>query len=109
MSEERGVSAAAVALSFLLGGALGACVGLILAPDTGRKTRERLRDLAAEARERAPGVAGGGGGGEAGRDRVEEAIDQGRSLLDEKRSVLNSAYQAGRDAFQRERDRIQTP
>lgn len=103
MSEERGFSAASVALSFLLGGALGACVGLILAPDTGRKTRERLRDLAAEARERTLDVA------EDVRDRVEEAIDQGRGLLDEKRSVLNAAYQAGRDAFQRERDRPQTP
>ncbi len=102
MSEERGFSAASVALSFLLGGAMGACVGLVLAPEAGRKTRERLRDLAAEARERTLDVA------EDVRDRVEDAIDQGRSLLDEKRSVLHAAYSAGRDAFQRERDRTET-
>jgi gas vesicle protein len=103
MSEDRGFSAASVALSFLLGGAMGACVALLLAPDNGRKTRERLRGLAGEARERTLDAA------EDLRDRVEDAIDQGRGLLDEKKTTLTAAYQAGRDAFQRERDRLQTP
>lgn len=99
MSEDRGYSGAAVALSFILGGAMGAFLTLLYAPETGRRTRERLKDLAAEARERTLDAA------EDVRDRVEEIIDQGRSLLDEKKSVLSAAYQAGREAFQRERDR----
>jgi gas vesicle protein len=102
MSEDRGSSAASVILAFLFGGAVGACVGLLLAPEAGRRTRERLRDLASEARERTLDVA------EDVRDRVEEAIDQGRNLLEEKRSVLGAAYQAGRDAFSREKDRLTT-
>ena len=44
MSEDRGFSAASVALSFLLGGALGVCLALLYAPEAGRKMRERLRD-----------------------------------------------------------------
>lgn len=103
MSDDRGFSAASVALSFLLGGAMGACLALLYAPEPGRKTRERLRDLATEARERTLDAA------EDVRDRMEEVIDQGRSLVDEKKGVLNAAYQAGRDAFQRERDRLTTP
>ena len=103
MSEDRGFSAASVALSFILGGALGACAALLLAPEPGRKTRERLRGLAAEARERTLDAA------EDVRDRVEEVIDQGRNLLEEKRTAFSAAYQAGRDAFQREREHIQTP
>jgi len=103
MSEDRGFSAASVALSFILGGALGVCTALLLAPEPGRKTRERLRGLASEARERTLDAA------EDVRDRMEEVIDQGRNLLEEKRTVLTAAYQAGRDAFQRERENLQTP
>ncbi len=103
MSEDRGFSAASVALSFILGGALGACAALLLAPEPGRKTRERLREFAADARERTLDAA------EDVRDRVEEVIDQGRGLLEEKRAGLTAAYQAGRDAFQREREHVQTP
>src|SRR5574341_2029478 len=103
MSEERGFSAASVALSFILGGALGACAALLLAPEPGRKTRERLREFAGEARERALDAA------EDVRDRVEEVIDQGKNLLEEKRGVLTAAYEAGRDAFHREREHLQNP
>ncbi len=100
MSEDRGCSAASVILAFLFGGGVGICAGLLLAPEAGRRTRERLRDLASEARERTLDMA------EDVRDRVEDAIDQGRGLLEEKRTVLNAAYQAGRDAFTREKDRL---
>ena len=47
MSEERGYSGAGVALAFILGGVLGGCLALLFAPESGRRTRERLRDLAA--------------------------------------------------------------
>lgn len=103
MSEDRGFSAASVALSFILGGALGACAAFILAPEPGRKTRERLREIAAEARERTLDVA------EGVRDRVEDVIDQGRGLLEEKKTAFTAAFQAGRDAFHREREQLQNP
>ena len=99
MSDDRGCSGAAVTLSFILGGALGASLALLFAPDAGRKTRERLLDLAADARERALDTA------EDVRDRVEDFLDEGRSTLEEKKSAVSAAYQAGLDAFQRERDR----
>ena len=57
MSEERGCSGSAVALGFILGGALGASLALLFAPDSGRRTRERLRDLAADVRDRTTTVA----------------------------------------------------
>ncbi|MBI2164007.1 MAG: YtxH domain-containing protein, partial [candidate division NC10 bacterium] len=48
MSEDRGYSAAAVALGFILGGVLGGCLAVLFAPESGRRTRERLRDLASD-------------------------------------------------------------
>jgi gas vesicle protein len=101
-SEDRGYSAAAVALAFVLGGALGASLAMLFAPESGRRTRERLRDLAADMRDRTLDLS------EDLRDKAEDAIERGREVLDEKKSIVSAAVQAGREAIQRERDRLST-
>lgn len=101
MSEDR-FSAASVALGFILGGVLGASLALIFAPESGRRTRERLKDLAADVREKTRDVT------EDIRDKVEEALDQGKEVYEEKKTLLSAAYQAGKEAMQRERERLQT-
>ena len=40
-------------LSFVLGGLIGAAVALLVAPRSGRQTREQIKDLAEDAKERA--------------------------------------------------------
>ena len=42
MSDNRGYSGASVALSFILGGAMGACLALLYAPEPGRKVSVSL-------------------------------------------------------------------
>ena len=49
MADDRGSSAAAVVLVFLSGAALGAVAALLLAPQTGRESREQLRVYARRA------------------------------------------------------------
>ena len=44
--------------SFLIGGAVGAGLALLLAPQAGRKTRRQIRDLAEELSEQASDYAG---------------------------------------------------
>ncbi len=100
MSEERGYSGAGVALGFILGGALGACLALLFAPESGRRTRERLRDLAADMRDKTIDVS------EELRDKAEDAIERGREVFEEKKTILSAAVQAGKEAMQRERDRL---
>ena len=100
MSEERGYSGSAVALGFLLGGALGASLALLFAPESGRRTRERLRDLAADVRDRTIDFS------EDFRDKAEEVIERGRETFEEKRSIVTAAVQAGKEAVHRERDRL---
>ena len=90
MGNDRGSGAAAVLLAFLFGGAIGALAALMYAPESGRRTRVRIRRLTEDLQERAVDVA------EEVRERVEEAVEQGRE------AVL-SAYEAGKEAFQRER------
>jgi len=71
MSEERGYSAASVALGFILGGVLGGCLALLFAPESGRRTRERLRDLAADVRDKTIDLS------EDLRDKAEDAVEKG--------------------------------
>lgn len=100
MSEDRGYSGASVALGFLLGGALGACLALLFAPESGRRTRERLRDLAAEVRDKSLDLT------EDLRDKAEDALERGREVFEEKKSIVTAAVQAGKEAVQRERERL---
>ena len=100
MSDDRGYSGAAVALGFILGGALGACLAVLFAPESGRRTRERLRDLAADVRDKTIDLS------EDFRDKAEDVVERGREVFEEKKSILSAAVQAGKEAVQRERDRL---
>lgn len=101
MSDERGCSSASLFLAFLLGGALGAGLALLLAPEGGPQTRARLRDLATDLKDRTADLV------EDVRDRVEDVIGQSKEVYDEKKSLLTAAYQAGKEAMDRERSRYQ--
>lgn len=93
MSENRGLGGTAVMLVFLLGGAFGALTALLYAPESGRRTRVRIRRLTEDIQERAGDVA------EDVRERVDDALEQGRE-------AVISAYEAGKEAFERERARF---
>jgi gas vesicle protein len=100
MREECRCSGSGLAVGFLLGGALGASLALLFAPESGRRTRERLRDLAADARDKTMDVSDGL------RDTAEDVLERGREVLKEKKSILSAAVQAGKEASQRERERL---
>jgi gas vesicle protein len=101
MSEERGCAPASLALAFLLGGALGASLALLFAPEGGPQTRARLRGLATDLKDRTANLA------EDLRDRVEDVLEEGKEIFDEKKTILSAAYQAGREAMDKERSKFQ--
>jgi gas vesicle protein len=98
MGHERGFGSTAL-LVFLGGAALGAVAALLLAPQSGRKTREQLRTYARKAEDSLREVAN-----EAGQ-RFEEALNEGKEYVEARKSVLREAFEAGREAMKRERDR----
>ena len=100
MSEECGDSGLGFAVGFILGGALGASLALLFAPEPGRQTRERLRDLAADVRDKTMAVSG------ELRDKAEEVLERSRQVFEEKKATLSTAVQAGKEASQRERERL---
>jgi gas vesicle protein len=101
MADERG-SAAGVFLAFLSGAALGAVAALLLAPQSGRESREELRGYARRAEKNLRDLAG-----EAG-EQFGEVVDQGKEYVEAKKSVLREAFEAGREAMKREGDRMRS-
>jgi len=101
MADERG-SGAGFFLAFLSGAALGAVAALLLAPQSGRESREQLRGYARRAEKNLRDLAG-----EAG-EQFEEVVDQGKEYVEAKKSVLREAFEAGREAIKRERDRTRS-
>jgi gas vesicle protein len=100
MSEECSYSGSAIAVGFILGGVLGASLALLFAPEPGRRTRERLRDLAADVRDKTLAVS------DELRDTAEDVLARSREVFDEKKATLAAAVQAGKEASRRERERL---
>ncbi len=99
MADERG-SSTGVLLAFLSGAALGAVAALLLAPQSGRESRQQLRGYARRAEDNLRDFAGRAG------EAFEEVVDQGKEFVETKRSVLREAFDAGREAIKRERGRV---
>lgn len=100
MADERGFSPGAVGLAFLSGAVIGAAVALLLAPQSGRDSRERLRGYVRQTKDLLHDVAGKPG------EVIEQAVEKGREYVQTQKSVLAEAFEAGREAMKRERERL---
>jgi gas vesicle protein len=74
-------------LAFLLGGVMGAVLGLLLAPRSGEETRELLGDWLEE-----------------NRDRTRRFLDDEREVLETQKHKIEAAWRAGKKAFEGDGD-----
>ena len=81
---------------FFLGGVLGAAAALLMAPKTGRETRELLAERGNEVAKRAQAMATDAQG------RAGEWFDKSRELFEEQTQRLMTAFEAGKDAMREE-------
>lgn len=86
MARDDSAAAGTVIVAFVLGAVTGAAVALLMAPTTGDEMRRMLGDKARE-----------------GRDRANEAAQQGRDFLNRQREHLATAVERGRDAYNQAR------
>ena len=100
MGNNSGCSLGAVGLAFVTGGLAGAAVALLLAPQSGRESREQMRGYGQRAEERAHELA------DTATQALDQAVDKGREFVQEKKMVLAEAVEAGRTAMHRERERL---
>ena len=97
MSEERGVCAGTVLVSFVAGAAIGAVLALLYAPKSGEEMRGDIADLTEDAVDKIKEYA------KEAQEKIKAAIEDGKETIVEKKSVLASAIEAGREAMQKER------
>jgi gas vesicle protein len=71
-------------LAFILGGLLGAAAALLFAPKSGRQTREQIKDMALDAREKA------GSYYDQAKSRVSSAMQKGAEVFQQKKEEAKS-------------------
>ncbi len=95
-------SAGSVTLAFLLGGAVGAGLALLVTPRSGHEARELIKGQANAAREEALKVA------DDVKEKATELLEKSREVVETKKAVLETALEAGKDAMEREKERLMT-
>jgi len=96
---DDGYSSGSVLLSFLLGGVVGAGLALLFAPQSGRETRQKIRELADDVKEKTTDYA------HQAKEKVSALVDEGKGYYDEKKSILKSAVDAGKEAYEKEKEK----
>jgi gas vesicle protein len=96
--DDRDNDVMAGALLVLVGAILGAGAALLLAPQSGSKTR---RDLSRYARKTSRMVEG-----VAGEKTAEEFLEKGKDLTKESREAVLNALNEGQERLGRQRDRL---
>jgi len=81
---------------FFLGGIVGAAAALLLAPKSGRETRELLSEHSGGWARKAQSMATEAQG------RAGEWLDKSRELFEEQTQRLMTAFEAGKDAMREE-------
>jgi gas vesicle protein len=90
MKEEMTIKERSLMAPFLVGGVVGAAIGLLLAPKAGRDVRKQIKDFAVE-----------------GTDKVVSAAGKSREFYSEAITAVNSAIDAGKQTYIQEREKIE--
>jgi gas vesicle protein len=80
-------------LWFVLGLGIGAVVGVLYAPQSGRETRETLRQSAEDGREFVANRA------RQAKEQANQWVDRGREVLNRQKEQFSAAVDAGRQAY----------
>jgi gas vesicle protein len=96
---DEGYSSGSVLLSFLLGGVVGAGLALLFAPQSGRDTRQKIRDLADDVQEKSTEYV------KQAKEKAASLVEEGKGYYDEKKSILKSAVEAGKEAYEKEKEK----
>lgn len=97
--KDEGYSSGSVLLSFLLGGVVGAGLALLFAPQSGLETRQKIKDLADDVKEKSAEYVN------QAKEKAASLVDEGKGYYDEKKSILKSAVEAGKEAYEKEKEK----
>lgn len=95
--EERGYSIGSIFFSFVLGGLVGAGIAFMTAPKSGQETRQQIKELAEDVKERAEGYI------EQAKSKATSAVEKGKDFLEKEKSIITTAVEAGKEAYEKEK------
>jgi gas vesicle protein len=87
-------------LSFFVGSLVGAGVALLVAPKSGKETRQQLKELAGDVKGKAEAYI------EEMKDEVSSVVKKGKDLLEEQKSILASAVETGKEVYEKEKKKF---
>ncbi len=96
---DDGYSSGSVLLSFLLGGVVGAGLALLFAPQSGRETRQKIKDLTDDVRDKSAEYVN------QAKEKATSLVEEGKDFYEEKKSILKSAVDAGKEAYEKEKEK----
>ncbi len=99
-NEESGRNSGSIILAFFIGGLVGAGVALLFAPQPGKETRQKIKELADEAKEKAIKCA------DEVKSKVTTTVEKGKDLVEEKKSLITTAVEAGKEAYAKEKEKL---
>ncbi len=97
--EGRGQSVGSLILAFFMGGMVGAGVALLLAPQSGKETRQKIKGLAEDTQEKAAKLA------EKVKGKVASTVEKGKEVFEEKKSLITTAFEAGKEAYEKGKEK----
>ena len=96
---QRGYGHLSRILAFVLGGAVGAGIALLLTPQSGSKTRRQIKEAARDVTDKA-GIYY-----DQVREKVDDVVIKGKDLVLEKKPLLTAAIEAGKEAYEKEKEK----
>jgi gas vesicle protein len=99
-NEKIGHSAGSLILAFFVGGLVGAGVALLLAPQPGKETVQKIKEMAGDAKEKATQYV------EEVKDKATSTVEKGKEIFEEKKSLITTAIEAGKEAYEKEKERL---
>ena len=98
MGNERSCSGMCCVLSFLIGAVVGGGIALLTAPKSGERTREQLKRMAGDAKEKAEGYY------DEMKDRAAEATEKVQGYYQEAKQTMESTVDAAKKTFQKAKE-----
>ena len=97
---DEGYNSGSMFLSFLLGGVVGAGLALLLTPQSGPETREKIRGFADDVRNKTTHYV------DDTKEKVSSYVDKGKDYYEGKKTLVKSAVEAGREAYEKEKEKL---
>lgn len=84
-----------VILAFLLGGLIGAAVGILYAPKSGKETRAKLKDLSDDLTEKFENL------GDEIKSKAENIMPEVKEKIFSQKQKIEAAFDAGKKAYEK--------